>query len=221
MGKVKDLTGQRFSRLLVLERRENTKANKARWACLCDCGTEVVAIGAELLSGHTKSCGCLQKSNRIKHGLHDTRQYQIWADMKARCDNQSNKFFNYYGGRGIGYDAAWESFEVFWGDMGSGYSDELTLDRIDNSNGYSKENCRWATRSTQQRNQRKRSKSKNYFKGVRKTPSGRYAARARNAESNAHLGVFETEVEAAAAYDDKCEELGCGRPNGTTRTTGE
>lgn len=81
-----------------------------------------------------------------------TRQYRIWAQMKSRCDNPNNSKYEIYGGSGIAYDKKWKTFYGFWEDMQDGYSDELTIDRIDPTLGYSKENCRWATYEQQNNN---------------------------------------------------------------------
>ena len=86
--------------------------------------------------------------------MSNTRPYKIWRGMKDRCNRKNNTRFNYYGGRGITYDPRWEDFNSFWEDMKDGYSDHLTLDRKDNNKGYFKENCRWATQTTQLRNKR-------------------------------------------------------------------
>lgn len=84
--------------------------------------------------------------------MHKTRIYQIWADMKVRCDNPDNETYIWYGAKGIKYQESWVKFENFYEDMKEGYSDELTLDRIDPSKNYSKDNCRWATKTAQARN---------------------------------------------------------------------
>lgn len=77
----------------------------------------------------------------------------IWNKMKRRCHNPADVAFARYGGRGISCCARWSlSFEAFVEDMGSRPSPKHSLDRINNDKGYSKENCRWATRTEQNRN---------------------------------------------------------------------
>ncbi len=100
-----------------------------------------------------QSCGCAThlKSNP-KHGMSSTRQYQIWADMKTRCDNPKNSHYYLYGGRNISYDTKWKTFEGFWDDMSEGYSNDLTIDRIDSNKNYYKDNCRWIPLSQQYEN---------------------------------------------------------------------
>jgi hypothetical protein len=86
---------------------------------------------------------------------HKLPEYQIWADLKYRCKNPRHKHFKDYGGRGITYHPSWEIFDQFYIDMGNKPGTKYSLDRIDNSLGYSKENCRWATLITQLLNRRK------------------------------------------------------------------
>lgn len=138
-----------------------------RW-CLAECvycGNKVERRTQQ--AKQAKSCGCAThlKAN-TSHGMSRTRQYQVWADMKDRCDNKNNSHYYLYGGRGITYTSSWASFEGFWEDMYSGYADDLTLDRIDGSKGYSKDNCQWITRSE---NTAKASKPGTYRKRAENT----------------------------------------------------
>lgn len=81
-----------------------------------------------------------------------TRPHRIWGGMIARCNNSNTPGFKRYGARGIKVCEEWSTFRGFWNDMEKGYSEELSIDRIDNFKGYNKENCRWATRKQQQQN---------------------------------------------------------------------
>lgn len=95
------------------------------------------------------------KGINLKHGMSHSRPWVIWTDMKRRCKNPDRSSFEFYGGKGISYQDSWEKFEGFWQDMEQGYGDELTLERIDPSGNYCKENCRWATKQEQPRNKKK------------------------------------------------------------------
>ena len=154
-----DLTGQRFGRLTVIEFVPNDKPH-AYWKCQCDCGNTIKTTTCSLRSGHSASCGCLNREKIIAscrvHGQWNTRLYRIWDKMKTRCYNSNSKAYKDYGGRGITVCDEWKNdFKAFYDwSMANGYTDELSIDRIDVNGNYEPSNCRFADRKTQQRNRR-------------------------------------------------------------------
>ena len=148
-----DIIGCRFGRLIVVERVENTAYNKAQFKCKCDCGNYKNVAAKSLRSGATKSCGCLSlerfTQRATKHNLRHTRLYNIWTGMKSRCYNPNATKYGLYGARGIKVCDEWmNDFKAFYDwSMSHGYSDELTIDRIDSDKGYYPDNCQWLTRS--------------------------------------------------------------------------
>lgn len=155
-GRFKDIEGQRFSRLLVLNYAGMNRDREALWYCQCDCGITVVVKGSRIRRGVIKSCGCLKRDGSRKshpvHGMHQTAEYQAWADMLQRCENPKVKAFHRYGGRGITVCERWHEFPHFIADMGLRPRKGLTLERVDNSQGYHPGNCEWRSWSKQSRN---------------------------------------------------------------------
>ena len=128
------------------------------WECFCSCGNVRFIEGTVLRNGKAKSCGCLKKTGNSsrKHGMSGTRIYHTWGEMKARCTNPKHKNFNRYGGRGITVCDEWLDSSVFfqWA-LSNGYSDNLTIERIDNNIGYSPTNCKFIPQTDQCLNQEK------------------------------------------------------------------
>ena len=154
-----DVSGQSFSDWVVIEKAGNTAGGGALWLCECACGTRRAVLGSDLRNGKSRGCGCT-KTERLgdlkrTHGLSGTRLHSIWKNMRGRCGRPGHPQFPHYGGRGIAICSDWHVFQAFhaWA-MGSGYSDSLSIERVDVNLGYSPQNCIWANAQTQSENRR-------------------------------------------------------------------
>ena len=169
-GVLEDLSGKVFGRLTVLS-FNGRSGSQYLWNCQCECGKTNTPSRSSLVSGKSKSCGCLARersaASQTKHGKSKDRIYKIYIGMKKRCNNKNSNSFKNYGAKGIKLCNRWEdSFDNFFEDMGAGYKDNLTIDRIDGKKGYSKDNCRWATMQVQNSNKGKTKANKSGVVGV-------------------------------------------------------
>lgn len=154
MGKVIDLVGRRFGRLVVLR-----YVCQDLWLCRCRCGQTAVVRGGNLKSANTKSCGCWRRetmaARQTRHGQSRSPEYRAWQMLKDRCCNPGNPDYSRYGGRGIRVCDSWlHAFEQFRADVGPRPSRDRVLGRIDPDGHYEPGNVRWGTRSEQARTQR-------------------------------------------------------------------
>lgn len=152
--------GLRFGKLIVKSVSHKNKYSIVFMEADCDCGGSIKTSLSGLKKGRTVSCGCHNREKSIKqhlrHGKTGTRLHYVWLAMKDRCNNERNKSFKNYGGRGITVCEEWQkSYESFesWA-LSSGYKEGLSIDRIDNNKGYCPENCRMTDNVQQARNKR-------------------------------------------------------------------
>ena len=181
------MTGKKVGRLTIIERAGKNSCGSAMWRCQCDCGEERIIAGTAMRAGCALSCGCLGidrlKAMATTHGESRTPLFAAWCEMIARCENENRKSFKNYGGRGIKVCERWRnSFVAFRDDMGPKPTQKHTLDRKENDGDYEPSNCRWATRTEQNRNTRATKLSKALALEVKivRTSGGNVSAWARS-----------------------------------------
>lgn len=157
-----DMTGQTQG-YLTLTHYVGSNGHKSLWQALCVCGSTKIIAASEFRKMQKRnietSCGCQLKATQSRkqrtHGMSKHKAFAVWRSMNDRCRLPTHQAWKNYGGRGITVCGEWQhSFQNFWDDMGSTYAEGLTLERKDNSQGYSPDNCIWATPRRQARNTR-------------------------------------------------------------------
>lgn len=216
--------GEKFSRLTVVKdlgMKSLTGQPKNFVLVVCECGSPPFETRVDgLKDGNTKSCGCLQKetvrSITITHGMSNTSAYGSWQKLRYRCDSPKDPRWERYGGRGITYPENWSTFETFWEDMSDGWFEGADIDRINFDLSYSKDNCRWVNRDIGNHNKSKPEDCTSIYKGVYYDKArDKWVARL-NRNGIIHLQKrFNTEIEAAFAYDEVSEAIYGDRPNKT------
>ena len=190
--KVRNLSGLKFGRLTVEKYYGKNKRGKALWICRCCCGNKKIVIGGALTTGHTKSCGCLNREISIKihtkHGLYKHPLYRVWAGMLQRCYNKQDSGYKWYGYRNIKVCNNWKNnFKIFYNwAIFHKWKKGLQIDRINTNGDYSPSNCRIAT-------PRQNSSNKRY---KRKLPIGVYKS-GKKYIATINLGAFKTPKEAS------------------------
>jgi hypothetical protein len=197
-----DHTGLTYGRLYVEKEVESTN-NNPNWLCRCTCGNTIIVNSSNLKSGNTKSCGCLHKEKITKHGDVYSRLYRIYRSMKSRCNSPNSTPYKNYGGKGITYCKEWEDYSTFkkWA-LENKYDESLTLDRIDNNQGYYPENCRWVNMTIQARNKKLNPKNTTGYFGVFfQNHTQKYAAQISINKKSTHIGSYNCPLDAARARD--------------------
>lgn len=146
--------GQTLGKLTIVDMGINREKDRQAFAIVqCNCGSPPKIVQVTNLR-NTKSCGCNRRNRMVIHGKSKHPLYYIWKRMISRCTNPKTPEWKNYGGRGIIVCDKWKDVCNFIEDMEPTYKKGLTLERINNDQGYNPENCTWATYSEQHNNKR-------------------------------------------------------------------
>jgi len=190
--------------MIYVSENSKTKDRVAIFECsICNKHIKKIVATAKYKS-KSKCKECANKTRKRKHGDSNTELYKIWGSMRQRCSNPSIVGYENYGGRGISIDPVWNVFIIFrdWA-LASGYSKELSIDRIDNDGNYEPSNCRWSNRTVQSRNTRKlKTTNTSGYRGVYfNKKRGKWMARIGLSSKLRYLGYFDYPWTGAYAYD--------------------
>ena len=177
----------------------------------CKCGVEFSTTMFSVKRGTIATCGCGRAENATKlftkngNSKKEKRVlYSAWKNIISRVSNNNNAGYKDYGGRGITICDEWRNdFMVFyiWA-IANGWEQGLSIDRRDNNGNYEPPNCRWVNMSVQSINKRKQARNTSGFKGVCfEKQVGKWRARVNHNKTTKHIGLFNTALEAAKAYD--------------------
>jgi hypothetical protein len=204
MPKKIDRVGMVYGRLTVLRFHGHNTHKQRCWECLCQCGNITVVSGGQLTTGNTTSCGCYLKERTTKHGGWKKSSYNTWRAMMRRCYNQKDKDFPKYGAVGVVVQSSWHDYLSFVEDMGEPEGAQ-TLHRVDPYGDYTKENCKWASPTTQARETRLSKRNKTGYVGVRQNKEGTFMAKV-TVKNKAYYSKCYKTIEQAVAARKELEE---------------
>lgn len=215
-----DILGLERNKLTVVTNIVFTYKEHKDAHCLakCSCGSGIKNYRlSDLKLGIPKSCGCARiesrRARKNKHNMTGTRVHQIWMGMKSRCSNNNHTYnTRHYRDFGISVCHKWKNdfMEFYEWSMENGYKDDLLIDRIDNEKNYCPENCRWVTKDQNNLNRRGvlSKQTSSQYKGIYfRKDTNRWSAKISFEGKHYQLGCYETESEAAQAYNKKASEL--------------
>jgi hypothetical protein len=210
-GNKKIKIGDVFGELTVKSFVGKDKNYRNLYLCKCSCITEIIITDNKLLTGTTKSCGCLKKKRFFKHGMSKTKIYQVWQQMIERCHTETCKNYYKYGAKGITVCEEWKKENGFinfynWA-MGNGYYEGLTIDRKNTYGNYEPNNCRWTTYEEQNTNLRMLKTNKSGYRGCFYLKKyNKWLANISIKNKTVEIGIYNTLKECVEARNNYIDE---------------